>query len=253
MFSKAIVKKPCKNLINGITTSTLGKPDYEKVLVQHKKYIEALEQCGLEVTILEADENYPDSTFVEDTALLIPECAIISNPGAGSRKGESEFMVDTLKQFYDKVEFIKEPGTVEPGDIMKVGSHFYIGLSARTNKDGAMQVISLLEKYGMAGSVVKLEKVLHLKTGVSYLENNNLLATGEFVDKVEFKSFNIIKVDDDEAYAANSLWINDRVLVPAGFPKTKSAIENAGYETIAVDVSEFQKVDGGLSCLSLRF
>lgn len=253
MFKNAIVRTPSKSMINGLTTAGLGQPDYAKALIQHKNYISALKECGVEVTILEADKNFPDSTFVEDVALLTPKCAIITNPGASSRRGEITGMKKVLRKFYSDIEEIQAPGTVEAGDIMMVGSHFYIGLSARTNKDGAGQIISILEKYGMSGSVVTLEKVLHLKTGLAYLENNNLVACGEFVSKEEFKKYNIIEINANESYAANCIWVNNRVLIPKGFPKAKTTIEKFGYQTIEVDVSEFQKLDGGLSCLSLRF
>lgn len=253
MFTKAIVKTPCKNLVNGLTSSDLGAPDYLLALEQHKKYIEALKECVLEVTILEADENYPDSTFVEDTALLTSQCAIITNPGAPSRKGEIIEINDVVKDFYSNIETIKAPGTLEAGDVMMVGKHFFIGLSERTNKNGADQLISILSKYGFTGSFVTLNKILHLKSGISYLENNNLLMIKDLINKPEFQKYNLIPVDDDESYTANSLWINDKILIPKGFPKTKKKIEDVGYLTIELDVSEFRKLDGGLSCLSLRF
>ncbi len=240
-------------MVNGLTTANLGPPDYEKALLQHADYIKALEECGLEVVVLPPDERYPDSTFVEDVALLTKNCAIITNPGAPSRRGETADIKRVLMDFYSNIEEVQEPGTVEAGDIMMVGSHFYIGLSERTNEDGARQVIAYLEKYGLSGSVVRLEKMLHLKTGVAYLENNNLLACGEFLTKEEFQRFNILEVDEDESYAANCIWVNDVVLVPKGYPKTKRTIEKAGYAVREVDVSEFRKLDGGLSCLSLRF
>jgi len=253
MFTQAIVRTPCKNFVKGLTTADLGLPNYPLALSQHQKYIETLKQCGLKVTILEADENYPDSTFVEDTALLTPYCAVIANPGAQTRKGEVNEMNDVVKRFYSDIEYIIAPGTLEAGDVMMAGSHYYIGLSERTNKHGAEQLNDILKKYGMTGSTVTLKNVLHLKSGVSYLENDILLAAGEFPTKAEFQKYNLVKIDDDESYAANSLWINDKVLVPNGFPKTKKQIEKSGYITIEVNVSEFQKLDGGLSCLSLRF
>jgi dimethylargininase len=253
MFKKALVKKPCKNLVKGLSSANLGEPDYHLALMQHGRYIEALMECGLEVTVLEADENYPDSTYVEDTALLTPKCAVITNPGASSRSGEIIEMERTIKNIFQNVEAIAAPGTLEAGDVMMTGNHFYIGLSGRTNQNGANQLMAILQKYGHTGSTVTLENILHLKSGVSYLENNNLLSVGGFISKPEFQKFNLILVDDDESYAANSLWINDKVLIPKGFPKTRSKIEKAGYETIAVDVSEFRKLDGGLSCLSLRY
>ncbi len=253
MFKIAIVRKPGKSMLKGLTAAELGLPDYEKALVQHAEYIKVLKECGLEVRVLEADENYPDSTFVEDTALLTKECAIITNPGALSRRGEIIEIKNVLKAYYSNIEEVQEPGTVDAGDIMMVGSHFYIGLSDRTNEKGAEQVVEYLEKYGMRGSTVNLEEVLHLKTGLSYLERNNLVACGEFISKEEFQGFNILEINKDESYAANCIWVNDTVIIPSGYPKAKAMIKSKGYAVKDVDVSEFKKLDGGLSCLSLRF
>ncbi len=253
MFSRAIVRKPCRNMVFGITSADQGKPDYEIALYQHSQYVKALERAGLTVTVLEEDESFPDSVFVEDTALLTPNAAIITNPGAFSRIGEIHEVSRVVRGFYRNIEFILSPGNVDAGDIMMVGNHFYIGLSGRTNQEGARQMIKHLNKYGYTASTIALKDVLHLKTGISYLENNYLLACGEFLSKKELDHFNIIEVPKEEAYAANSLWVNGNVLVPEGFTKTKALIERAGYKTIPVDVSEFRKLDGGLSCLSLRF
>jgi dimethylargininase len=253
MFKRAIVRRPGKSMVSGLTTAGLGAPDHGKALLQHEAYISALKECGVEVIVLPADEHYPDSTFIEDTALLTQKCAIMMNPGALSRRGETSEIKKALGDYYSDIEKVREPGRVDGGDIMMVGSHFYIGLSERTNKDGARQVIGYLEKYGMSGSTVKMGKVLHLKTGVSYLERNNLAASGEFQASAEFRKFNILKIDQDESYAANCIWVNDKVLVPKGYPKAKRTIEGAGYKAMEVDVSEFRKLDGGLSCLSLRF
>lgn len=256
MFKNVIVKRPCRAMVEGITSAPeLGKPDYELAVKQHDDYIEALKQCGVEVTILEADENYPDSCFVEDTAVITRKCAIISNPGAGSRTGEAVLMLPTIKKFFpeDKIEYIKAPGTLEGGDVMMVGDHFYVGRSARTNEEGIRQFIEILEKYGLTGSEVPLEFVLHLKTGVNYIENNNMLVSGEFIEKEDFKKYNHIIIPENEAYAANCIWVNNKVIVPANFPTVEKRIREAGYEVILVDTSEYRKLDGGLSCLSLRF
>lgn len=256
MFNNVIVKRPSKSMVEGITSAPeLGKPNYELALKQHDAYIEALKNCGVKVTVLDSDEDFPDSCFVEDVAVLSKECAIITNPGAKSRNGEVKGIIDTIKEFYpeDKIEYIKNPGTLEGGDVMMVGDHFYVGLSARTNKEGAEQFIRALEKHGLTGSMVTLEKVLHLKTGLAYLENNNLLVAGEFVDREEFKDFNKVVICEDESYCANCIWVNDKVLVPYGYEKAQRAIENSGYEVVLVDTSEYRKLDGGLSCLSLRF
>ena len=130
MFSKAIVRIPGKSLINGLTDSEyLGSPDYSQAIIQHKQYVEALKLCGLQVIVLESCEEYPDSTFVEDVALITPKCAIITRPGAQSRRGEIEQIEPVLKSEMSKVEHIKSPGTIEAGDIMMVGNHYYIGLS----------------------------------------------------------------------------------------------------------------------------
>ena len=136
---------------------------------------------------------------------------------------------------------------------MMVGDHFYVGLSDRTNEEGARQLISLLESFGFSGSTVELHGMLHLKSGISCLENNTLLVCDQFLNEPAFQDFDLIATDADETYAANCLWINGRVLVPAGFPKTRTKIEAAGYQVVEINVSEFQKLDGGLSCLSLRF
>lgn len=253
MFSQAIVRTPCQAIVNGLTSATLGVPDYPNALRQHERYVEALKACGLEVTVLPADEAFPDSTFVEDAALLTTRCAVITRPGAVSRRQETLSMREVVNGFYDELNSITEPGTLEGGDVMMVGEHFYIGRSQRTNIEGARQLIAILERHGMTGSVVELEQVLHLKTGVSYLENGQLLACGEFLDKPEFRHARLLQVPADEAYAANSLWLNGTVLVPAGYPRTLAMISSAGYDVLEVDVSEFRKLDGGLSCLSLRF
>ncbi len=253
MFSNAIVRKPGKSIINGLTDANLGIPDYQKAINQHKVYINALIDCGLKVKVLEADENFPDSTFVEDVALLTPFCAIITNPGAKSRKGEIVGIKKTIQEYYTKIEEIHSPGTVEAGDIMMVGTHYFIGISERTNLNGAQQVIQILKKYGMTGSVIKLKNMLHLKTGLAYLENNNLVACGEFLSEPAFEKFNIIEIPLEESYAANCIWINGKVLIPKGYPITYSKIKEAGYVTVELEMSEFRKLDGGLSCLSLRF
>jgi dimethylargininase len=253
MFKDVIVKKPCNSMIEGLSSADLGKPDFKLAMQQHEVYIETLKKCGVKVTVLEADENYPDSCFIEDVALLTKKCAIITRPGAPSRRGEIVGLKETLEKFYGNIENIEAPGTIEAGDIMMVGNHFYIGLSARTNEDGAKQMINILNKYDLTGSIVPLEKVLHLKTGLAYLESNNLLVAGEFIHSPIFSSFNKVTIDEKDSYSANCIWINGHVIVPAGYENTRKAIEDLGYIVHVVDTSEFRKLDGGLSCLSLRF
>jgi len=253
MFTRALVRTPGRSLVDGLTTANLGKPAYHKALDQHAAYINALRACGLEVSVLPPLEDFPDSCFIEDVALLTPRCAIITRPGAPSRVGEIDGLREILGQYYAAIEQVQAPGTVEGGDILMVGSHFYIGLSARTNSEGARQVIDFLKDYDLSGSSVPLKEMLHLKTGIAYLEENTLAACGEILSREEFSSFTILPVPEEESYAANCIWINGTVLVPAGFPRTSGLIQAAGYAVLEVDVSEFQKLDGGLSCLSLRF
>lgn len=255
MFKNVIVRVPSRTISEGLTSADEGKPIYEKALVQHENYVSALTKTGVNVTVLGPHDEFPDSCFVEDVALCTSKCAIITRPGALSRRKEAALpdMIEALHKFYDVVEQIEEPGTVEAGDIMMVGDHFYIGLSARTNEDGAKQMIAILEKHGLSGQMVEMKEMLHLKTGLAYLENNNLLVAGEFKTAPEFEKFNKIEVDMKEAYGANCIWVNDYVIVPEGYPNVQAEIEKLGYKVLVVDTSEYRKIDGGLSCLSLRF
>lgn len=256
MFTHVIVKTPCPSVCDGITSAPeLGKPDYEKALKQHAAYIEALKQCGVDVTVLPADDAYPDSCFVEDVAVVTRKCAIITNPGAATRNGETAAIGPVLERFFspEHIHRIQAPGTLEGGDVMMVGDTFYVGKSARTNEEGIRQFAAILQSYGFACVCVPLEKVLHLKTGVNYLENNNLLVSGEFCDKACFAQYRKTEIPEVEAYAANCIWVNGTVLVPEGYPAVKAAVEGLGYPVLTVDTSEFRKIDGGLSCLSLRF
>lgn len=253
MLSNAIVRTPGKSMVHGLTSADIGAPDYESALTQHLDYIQALRKCRLRVTVLPADENFPDSTFVEDTALLTPQCAVITNPGTPSRKDETLKIRKVVSEFYSIIEEIKEPGTLEGGDVLMVGDHYYIGISDRTNLEGANQLIQILENYGMTGSTVEIDDILHLKTGVSYLDNNNLVVCADFEHKSEFEDFNKIVVPEKEAYAANCIWMNGNVLVPVGYPITTQKISELGYSMIEIEMTEFQKLDGGLSCLSQRF
>ena len=254
MFTNAIVRTPGRSIVEGLSNSkTLGLPNYEQAIIQHQSYIDALTKCGLDVLVLEPCEEYPDSTFVEDVALITPNCAIITRPGAPSRRGEVDEIEFVLKQRFNNVEEIEAPGNIDGGDIMMVGAHYFIGLSERTNLEGAKQIIQILKQYGLSGSTIYLKKVLHLKTGLSYLEENNLVVCGEFIDESSLGQYNPIEIPEKESYAANCIWVNGSVIIPLGYPTTKQRIKNAGYRVIETDVSEFEKLDGGLSCLSLRY
>lgn len=252
-LTRAIVRQPGRSIVAGLSSSRHRIPDYDKALEQHQGYVSALKQCGLRVEILQAEETYPDSTFVEDVAVLTPCCAILTNPGAETRKGEVALIRQPLQQYFAKIERITSPGTLEGGDVMQIGSHFYIGLSHRTNQSGARQLISILEKHNMTGSVVPVSEFLHLKTGVTPVDEKTLVATGEFIDHPDLKNFNIIPIAAEESHAANCIRINDAIIISGGYPKAKAMIQKHGLKIIEVDISEFAKIDGGLTCLSLMF
>lgn len=257
MFTKAITRKPCRALVDGITTAMFGEgtPDYDKAIAQHAQYVATLEDLGLEVTDLEGDERYPDSCFVEDPAVVMKECAIITNSPKDSRNGEKFEILDTIQKFYDDshIFFIDAPGTMEGGDVMKVGNHFFIGQSDRTNAEGARQFNDIVTQFGYTSSTVPVTEGLHLKDFVIYLENNNMLVSAVMNEEPSFKDFNRFVVESDELYAINSMNINGTVLVPEGYPKTLNIIEDLGYPVKVVSTDEFRKIDDSLTCLSLRF
>ena len=248
MYTRAIVRKPGKNFAAGISTAGLGKPDLRKALQQHAAYCETLNRCGLEVIVLEADERYPDGCFVEDTAVVTDETAIITRPGAISRRGEEEEILRILSVFRT-IRRIESPGTLDGGDVLRVNNHFYIGLSGRTNREGAGQLAAILSEHGYSTSEAEVKEGLHLKSGIAYLGHGKLISTPALSHIVKGEA-NII-TDEDESYSANCLRVNDFLLIPEGFPKTKMKMAFSGFSIIGLGMSEFMKMDGGLTCLSL--
>ena len=256
LFHHAIVRIPGDNFADGLTTADLGKPDVPLALRQHQDYCEALESCGLELVRLPADLQHPDSTFVEDTAVLTHRSAILARPGAASRLGEVAGIHEAVRRFYSSTHEIAAPGTLDGGDICESGSHFFLGISHRTNEEGARQLSRFLADDGFTSSTVDirgLSSILHLKSGVAYLDNGDLLVMEDLADREEFAGYNLIVVPADESYACNCVLVNDRVLMPAGFPRLQEDLAHRGYKPLPLGMSEFRKMDGGLSCLSLRF
>ena len=256
MFTKAIVRPPCVRFAEGLTTIDMGAPNYARALEQHAAYCAALEKCGLTLTWLAADERYPDSTFVEDTAVLTDRCAILTRPGASSRAGEVESMAEVLSQFCAELQSIQKPGTLDGGDVCEANDHFFIGVSERTNDSGAEQLAKLLASDGYTSSFVDIrgvKNILHLKSGLAYLGNNRLAITDALANHDAFRGYELVGVNATEQYAANCVRVNDYVLVATGYPEFKRTLQDLGYNTLAVEMTEFQKMDGGLSCLSLRF
>jgi dimethylargininase len=255
-FSRAIVRTPCATFADGLTTAGLGKPEIGRALAQHAAYVEALRSCGLEVGVLPADAAYPDSTFVEDTAVLTAEWAIVTRPGAASRAGEVESIREVLSGRFERLGAIEAPGTLDGGDICEAGERFFIGLSGRTNEAGAAQLAAWLDAHGRPSTIVDIREtpgLLHLKSGMSAVDRRTLVVTDSLAHHAAFAGYTLIRTAPEEAYAANCVRVNDRVLVAAGFPKLEAALRDAGLAPLALDMSEFRKMDGGLSCLSLRY
>ena len=256
VLTKAIVRTPSVNFATGLTSVDLGKPDYDVAKRQHAAYCEALQSCGLNLIHLPPDDRFPDSTFVEDTAIVTERGAVITRPGAESRKGEIEDIERTLREYYSDLRRITPPGTVDGGDVCEAGDHFFIGISQRTNEAGAGQLARVLDSFGYSSSLIDirgLSNILHLKSGLACIGDNRLVLIEALSNAEEFSGYEVVHVNSFEDYAANCLFINDRMLVPAGFPGLKRQLEELNYTTIALEMSEFQKMDGGLSCLSLRF
>jgi len=258
ILTRAIVRPPSPNFSAGLTTAGLGAPVYEVALKQHAAYCAALEECGLIVTHLKADPAYPDSTFVEDTAVLIESGTMLTRPGAPSRQGEVESIHKAIRNLRpaSHIQIIQAPGTVDGGDVCDAVDHFFIGISQRTNQAGTEQLASWLVSCGFTSSFVNIrneDSLLHLKSGVAHLSENRLVLTNELARHEEFSGYQHTLVTAGEEYGANCVMINDYVLVPRGCVKLAADLQKLGYQTIALEMSEFQKMDGGLSCLSLRF
>ena len=261
MFKHAIVRLPGSNFAHGLTTVEIGVPDLKTTMEQHAQYCAALERCGLELTVLGADSEHPDSTFVEDTAVLTEKVAVLTRPGAASREGEVHVMQDQLQRFFQRIEKIEAPGTLDGGDICEAGKHFFIGISRRTNQEGGRQLAAVLARAGYTSSFVdirSMESILHLKSGISYIGDNLLVVMEELAGRPEFKSqefkgYDLLSVNPAESYAANCVRVNDHVLVPVGYPLLAAELLRRRYSVIELEMLEFQKMDGGLSCLSLRF
>ncbi|QJR37120.1 dimethylarginine dimethylaminohydrolase family protein [Gemmatimonas groenlandica] len=256
-FTQAIVRPPARNFADGLTTVDLGLPDVELALAQHAAYCAALERHGCDVIALPTDDAHPDSTFVEDTALILPgQGAIITRPGAESRAGEVHAIRDALAGFFAELPEITSPGTLDAGDVCEAGDTAFIGISLRTNHEGARQLAEWLSKHGVASRLVDIRQtpgILHLKSGVVALDADRLLCIESLAAHEAFADRTVLRVPAGEEYAANCVRVNDAIFVADDFPGTHAMLRAAGYTLEPLAMSEFAKMDGGLSCLSLRF
>lgn len=250
-YSKGLVRTPGPDFFKGITNANLGKPSYERMISQHREYIDILESLGIELIVLDPLDNFPDAYFVEDAAFLLPELLIMTRSGATSRQGEGDQIQEILgdgRQVYQ----IGHPGTLEGGDVLHVGTHFFIGLSSRTNITGANQFGEMVQRYGYSWSTVPVIRGLHLKSELTYIGNGTLLMTEIYQSTPEFSHFKRIVVPKEESRAANALTVNQHLIFAKGNPKTKKQIESAfPGRIIELDNSESQKMDGGLTCMSI--
>ena len=253
-FNSAIVRKPSSSVVNGLRAEDRGNPDYEGVKSEHAAYVRALETAGMSVTVLPALEAFPDSIFVEDPALVFSAGAILLRPGADSRKGETREMAPALHDLFDTVLELPPSGYADGGDILVTPDTVMIGLSARTDLAGANSLKDLLKKLGLKGQVVNTPKgVLHFKTACSLLDEETILVTRHMSQAGLFKGFRNIILPEGEEPAANALRINDTVLISAKYKGTMDMLDQEGFSVVPVNTSQIEKIDAGLSCMSLRW
>ncbi len=254
-FTSAIVRIPGRSFAAGLSTAGEGRPDFERACAQHERYCQALRACNLALTVLPADEAHPDGTFVEDTAVIAARVAVATRPGAPSRRGEVAAIAAALQPFVPALAQIESPGTVDGGDVCQADEHFFIGLSARTNEHGAAQLAAILGRHGYSASTVDIRahrSLLHLKSGLSYLGGRCFVAAPGAPRTPEMRAYQFVVVAPAELYAANCVRVNDTVLVAEGYPLLAARLGELGCAVRCLEMSEFRKMDGGLSCLSLR-
>lgn len=251
MFSHAITRIPGPDYPLGLTTSTLPAPDLDLALRQHDAYVRCLTSLGLDVCVLPAAPGFPDACFVEDTAVVTREIAIITRPGAPSRQGETESMVAPLAA-HRPLARIEAPGTLDGGDILQVENRFFIGVSDRTNAEGARQLAAILAEYGYSADIINVAAGLHLKSSLNFVGENTMLVTADFAGHPAIKGFRQIICPKGEEYAANTLLVNGTLIMPSGYAGVKALLKPLGLPMVELDTSEYRKMDGGLTCLSLR-
>ena len=252
LVTQAITRMPGADFAAGLTTSQLGEPDFETMLAQHADYETLLRELGVKVTTLPPLPELPDAYFVEDVAIVLADTAIVTRPGAVSRRGEPGHLQATLRGRW-KLLYIEAPGTLDGGDVLIAGGNACIGISQRTNVAGAEQLASIVRRFGYRCTPIEVGADLHLKSSVSQVADDALLMTEQFAAHPAFSNYRRIVVPSEDTYAANALWINGRVIIPAGFPNVAERLGSAELRISELNVGEARKMDGGLTCLSLRF
>jgi dimethylargininase len=226
--------------------------DVLKAIEQHDGYEACLRSLGIAVVSLPALADAPDAVFVEDPAIVLDEVAVMTRMGAESRRGESTSLAEAVARFRP-LRWIEEPGTLEGGDVVRIGQTLYVGRSARSNHEGITQLARELEPFGYTVRGVEMHGCLHLKSACTYLGRDTLLANRNWADLTAFGDCRVMKVAAGEAGAADVLAVGETIIIPASFPETARKMEGAGWRVVRLDVSELQKAEAGVTCMSLIF
>ena len=252
-FKNIIVRKPNKSIQNALSSQNIN-PVYKNILEEHTSYLKTISALGLKINILDPLEDFPDSIFVEDPALIYRSTCIVLNPANKTRNGEKSIIKKEMQQFFDNIMSV-EKGFVEGGDVLNINQdHFIIGISNRTNKVGAENLSKLLQSLGASVKICETPKnVLHFKSECSFIDDDVILVSSNMAQIEYLKSnYKLIKLPIGEEGAANTLRINDKLLIPYGFNKAEEILSNK-YSIIKIKVDEISKIDAGLSCMSLRW
>lgn len=253
-YNSAIVRRPGRSVANGLRAEDRGNPSYEGVLSEHQDYVAALQAAGLAVAELEPLEEFPDSIFVEDPALVFSEGAVVLRPGNVRRVGETTHIAGVLKERFDRVIELAEGGYADGGDILTTPAAVMIGVSARTDETGARKLADALATLGRKARFVATPPgVLHFKTDCSLLDDETVMATSRLANSDAFAGIRVLVVPQGEEAAANALRLNDVMLVSDDFPRTTDMLDKAGFRVVTLKTTEISKIDAGLSCMSLRW
>lgn len=257
-YAMALVRPPGKTFADGLTEAGLGPPNLGRALEQHAAYVQALRLSGIRILELPADDHYPDSTFVEDCAVTHGDTVVLTRPGHPSRRGEVPAIEKALSPFFGRMERIEAPGMLDGGDVCDLGNRCLVGLSARSNEEGVRQLALILARRDVVTEAVDLSQypgLLHLKSGVTFIGFETVVAIPALAGHPLLKGFDVVITDRGEEYGANCVGLpNDGgVLCAAGHPKLFESLVDRGFAPLALDMLEFHRMDGALTCLSLRF
>ena len=252
MIHHALVRKPGPEAVDGLTSQPGPPLQFGELQRQHDLYCRQLERLGIRLLGLDPLPGYPDAYFVEDTAIVTPEMAIITRPGAHQRQGEEQSVASVLAD-HRPLKTIQPPGTLDGGDVLVVSDHVFVGLSDRTNRQGADQLARILKPYGYRFTGVAVTEGLHLKSSVNSVGDGCLLILASWAQKPEFEGYHNLCVPPEEAHACNTLAINGHLIMAAGYPRTQALLETTGRPLHTLDTSPMRRMDGGLTCLSIRF